>query len=68
MNRQRRFPQRLAGWLGIALAAPFFAWFLVGFLPGVPGIVDVFGIAGLRTPASITVTGLLLAAVGFWDY
>ena len=58
---------RLAGCTGVAVALPFFAWFALGFLEAVPSMLDVFGIAGLRIPASITVGGLLLAAVGFHD-
>ncbi len=55
------------GALGIGLAMPFFLWVPAGFLAGVPSVVDVFGVAGLRTPAAITVFGLLLAAIAFWD-
>lgn len=56
------------GWIGIAMAAPVFVWALLGLLPGIPGMVEVFGIPGLRIPASVAVGGLLLAAIGFWDY
>jgi small-conductance mechanosensitive channel len=40
---------------------------LIGWLEWVPTMVEVFGVAGMRTPASITVAGLLLAAIAFWD-
>lgn len=52
---------------GITLAAFFLAWLLVGLFGWVPTMVDLFGIDGMRTPASFTVTGLLLAAIAFWD-
>ena len=58
---------RLAGCTGVAVALPFFVWFALGFLEAVPSMLAVFGIEGLRIPASITVGGLLLAAVGFHD-
>ncbi|MDX1626123.1 MAG: hypothetical protein R3323_06385 [Wenzhouxiangellaceae bacterium] len=54
-------------WAGLAVAAPFFAWALLGLLPPVPSIVDVFGVDGVRTPAAITIFGLLLAAIGFHE-
>ena len=60
----RRWLRRL-GWLGILLAAPFFIWFPLGFLSSLPSMIDVFGVPGLRIPASFTVAGLLLAAIGF---
>lgn len=59
--------RRWIGALGVVMAAPFFLWLPAGLLAGVPSLVDVFGIAGLRTPAAVTVLGLLLAAVAFWD-
>lgn len=55
------------GALGVLAAFPFFAWFALGWLEVVPSLVDTFGVVGLRTPASITVGGLLLAAIGFYD-
>ena len=57
----------VAGVMGAMLAAAFFIWLLIGWLGWVPTMVDVFGVAGMRTPASITVAGLLLAAVAFWE-
>jgi hypothetical protein len=63
----RRRMRRTIGWIGIVLAAPFFIWLPAGFIPGVPNIIEVFGIAGLRTPAAVTITGLLLAAFGFHE-
>lgn len=49
------------------MALPFFVWLAVGLVPAVPDLVEVFGIQGLRTPAAITITGLLLGAVGFHE-
>ncbi|HKL50020.1 MAG TPA: hypothetical protein VJ908_02535 [Wenzhouxiangellaceae bacterium] len=52
---------------GCTIAAFFFAWLLLGAVPGIPGMIDVFGMTGMRTPASITIAGLLLAAIGFFE-
>lgn len=49
------------------VAIPFFVWLPIGLLESVPSIVDVFGVPGLRIPASVAVAGLLLAAVGFYE-
>lgn len=49
------------------MALPFFLWLPLGFLYAVPSMIDVFGVPGLRIPAAITVAGLLIAAIGFWD-
>ena len=53
------------GYLGIAISAPFFLWVPLGFLELTPSMIDVFGIVGLRFPASLTIAGLLLSAIGF---
>jgi hypothetical protein len=53
--------------MGAVAALPFFAWLPLGLLESVPSMVDVFGIPGLRVPASIVVGGLLLAAIGFHE-
>jgi hypothetical protein len=59
---------RLAlGIVGCTMALFFFAWLLLGLLPGIPSMVEVFGMSGMRTPASITIAGLLLAAIGFFE-
>jgi len=55
------------GLLGATVAACFFIWLLIGWFGWVPTMVDVFGVTGMRTPASITVAGLLLAAISFWE-
>jgi hypothetical protein len=55
------------GLLGVALAGAFFVWLLIGWYGWVPSMVDTFGVAGMRTPAAITVAGLLLAAISFWE-
>ena len=54
--------------LGIAMALPFFIWLAIGWLPGIPSIVDVFGVTGLKIPAGVVIGGLLLAAIGFEDF
>lgn len=59
--------RRALGVMGAAAALPFFVWLPLGWLEAVPSMVDVFGVAGLRTPAGVTVSGLLLAAIGFYD-
>jgi len=59
--------RRVIGSTGILLALPFFVWLPLGMLEFVPSMVDVFGITGLRIPASITVAGLLIAAIAFWE-
>ena len=55
------------GVVGIVVAAAFFIWLLAGWFEWVPSMVDVFGVAGMRTPAAITVAALLLAAISFWE-
>lgn len=57
----------LLGLAGVLTAALFFCWLLIGWLEWVPTMVEVFGVAGMRTPGAITVAGLLLAAIAFWD-
>lgn len=57
----------LIGLAGVLTAALFFIWLLMGWFGWVPTLLDVFGVTGMRTPASITVAGLLLAAIAFWD-
>jgi hypothetical protein len=64
----RRRLLRGSGWTGVLMAVPFFVWVPVAWVGLVPSMVDVFGMVGLRTPASITIGGLLLAAIGFHDF
>ncbi|MFI2811032.1 MULTISPECIES: hypothetical protein [Microbulbifer] len=59
---------RALGWLGLCLVVPVVLWAALGGLGLVPSLVEVFTVPGLRIPASIAITGLLMAAVGFWDY
>jgi|GEM_PF-866158 len=59
--------QRILAVAGIVIAAPFFAWLVLGMLESVPSMVDVFGMTGLRIPASITICGLLMSAIGFYE-
>ena len=59
--------RRAIGWMGVIMSIPLLLWALVGFLPFLPSVIDVFGIEGLRMPASVTIAGLLLAAFGFHE-
>ncbi|WP_346838330.1 hypothetical protein [Microbulbifer sp. SAOS-129_SWC] len=65
--RSRR-ARRLVGFGGLLLVLPIVLWLPLGWLGLVPTMVAVFGVSGLRLPAGIVVAGLLIAAVGFWDY
>lgn len=60
--------KKIARILGISMAAPMFLWLLIGFIPLVPSIVDVFGMNGLRIPTGVVIGGLMLAAFGFEDF
>ncbi len=59
---------RVLGWIGVAISVPFFLWVPAALISPLPSMVDVFGIVGLRIPASITIGGLLLAAIGFHKF
>ena len=59
---------RAAGWAGVLVAVPFFVWVPAAWVGLVPSMIDTFGVVGLRTPASITISGLLLAAIGFHKF
>jgi len=63
----RRRIRRTVGWVGVAMALPFFIWLPAGFIPGIPDLIETFGVTGLRTPAAVAITGLLLAAFGFHE-
>lgn len=54
--------------VGIVMATPFFIWVVLGWIPSMPSIVDVFGIDGLKLPTSIVIAGLMLAAIGYEDF
>lgn len=56
------------GRCGLLLAAPFAVWLVLGLFEAVPSMVQVFGVEGLRIPASLVISGLLIAAIGYWDY
>jgi hypothetical protein len=53
--------------MGVAAALPLFVWLPLGWLQVVPSVVDVFGVVGIRYPASMTIGGLLVAAICFYD-
>jgi hypothetical protein len=59
--------RRALGVLGISMALPFFVWTPLGMVEGIPSIVETYGFEGLRIPTSITIGGLLLAALGFFE-
>ncbi len=61
-------PLHLLGFAGALVAFFFLGWALVGFIPGVPSLIEVFGLPGIRVPAAITIGGLLVAAVGFHEF
>jgi hypothetical protein len=54
--------------LGMVMALPFFIWVVLGLIPSIPSIVDVFGIDGLKIPTSVVIGGLMLAAIGYEDF
>lgn len=60
--------RRILRILGLVMVLPFFVWLLVGWLPGIPSIIDVFGATGLKIPAGIVIGGLLMAAIGFEEF
>jgi hypothetical protein len=60
--------RRLLRVVGILMFLPFAVWLLVGWIPGIPSIIDVFGVTGLKIPAGIAIGGLLIAAIGFEDF
>lgn len=64
-NKSSLSPLRVAGWVGVVVATPFFLWVPLGFTGLIPSMIEVFGIVGLRIPAAVTIAGLLVAAVGF---
>ena len=61
-------PRRILRVLGLVMALPFLIWIVLGWLPGIPSIIEVFGVSGLKIPAGILIAGLLLAAIGFEDF
>lgn len=60
--------RRTIGAVGLIAALPFFIWLPLGLVEAIPSMIDVFGVPGLRIPASMTIAGLLLAAVAFHDW
>ncbi len=67
-TRQHGTALRALGWAGVIVAAPFFLWVPLALVTPLPSMIDVFGVVGLRIPASITIAGLLLAAIGFHKF
>lgn len=54
--------------LGLGMVVAMLLWVLLGWLPGIPSIIEVFGVTDLKIPAGIVIAGLLLAAIGFEDF
>ena len=65
--RARSKYRQFLGWFGLGLALPFFIWVLLWWSGVAPSMIDVFGVTGIRIPASVTIAGLLFAAVGFYE-
>ncbi len=59
--------RHILGFFGVAISVAVVAWLPLGWLGVVPSLMDVYGIEGLRTPASFLVGGLLIAALGFYE-
>ena len=60
--------RRSIGLAAVTVALAFFIWIPLGLVPSIPSMVDVFGIAGIRYPASAAIAALLTAAVAFNDF
>jgi hypothetical protein len=56
------------GRFGLLLVVPFAVWLVLGIFGAVPSMLQVFGVEGLRIPASVVISGLLIAAIAYWDY
>lgn len=63
----RRWMHRV-GWLGVVLAGP--AMLVLGWeiLPTLGDDQAVADVEVLKWSARVAITGLLLGAIGFWDY
>ncbi|MBB5211811.1 hypothetical protein [Microbulbifer hydrolyticus] len=59
--------RRWLGYAGLVVVLPWAVWLVLGLFGWAPSMVAVFGIPGLRIPASIAIAGLLIAAIGFWQ-
>lgn len=57
--------RHLIGIAGLIGASFMLVWLITSLLGLTVSIVDIFGIEGIRTPAGITIGGLMLAAIGF---
>ena len=64
----RSKPRRILRVLGLGMVVAMLIWALLGLIPGIPSILEVFGVDGLKIPAGIVIAGLLLAAIGFEDF
>jgi hypothetical protein len=64
-SRMNPSVMRVIGFLGVAIAAPFFLWVPLGLTGLTPSMIDVFGVVGMRFPAAVTISGLLIASIGF---
>ena len=64
----RSRPRRVLRVLGLGMVVAMLIWVLLGLLPGIPSVIEVFGVTDLKIPAGIVIAGLLLAAIGFEDF
>ena len=60
--------RRVLRLLGLGMVVTMLLWALLGLLPGIPSVIEVFGVTDLKIPAGIVIAGLLLAAIGFEDF
>ena len=64
----RSRPRRVLRVLGLGMVVAMLLWGFLGWLPGIPSVIEVFGVTDLKIPAGILIAGLLLAAIGFEDF
>lgn len=60
--------RKVIGILGLLMTLPFLIWLPLGWLGVVPSMIEFYGMEGLRIPSSFVIGGLLIAAVGFYEF
>ena len=68
LTRRRPRWRLVIGLAFLGVAALAGAWMVAGLLPFVPSVVDLLGVAGVRSVAGVMVAGLLLASIAFADF